>query len=332
MSADAKLANLPVAKVRLSEINPRKSFPEEQEAELVLSVQQHGILQPIVVREVGDFFVVVAGERRFRAAIKLQLSHVPAVIRDLTDLEALEVAVLENLQRQDVPALEEAEGFRALIERGAFTVDTLAQRLGKSRALVYQRLSLLQLAPEVSEAVGQGFVPASVASLVAGKNPEDQRQILKEALISTNGAKVSARQFKAVLESRDKALQDAEQAEAAKWEAERKVREEKWNAEHKKREAENAKRAKEFRKQWRETVAKLTPKVKRLDAWEIVRRCFASGHFENIANFKLSPTDRADVLFSFGDLLEPKPKKTGRTAKPAKARHDAEQFELEGVK
>lgn len=332
MSADTRLANLPVAKVRLSETNPRKSFPEEEEAELVASVAQHGIVQPIVVREVGEFFVIVAGERRFRAAIKLQLSHVPAVIRELTDLEALEIAVLENLQRKDVPALEEADGFRALIERGAYTVDTLAQRLGKSRALVYQRLSLLDLAPEFYEAVGQGFIPASVASLAASKPPEEQRQILKEALISTDGAKVSARQFKAVLESRAKALQDAQQAEAAQWEAQRKDREQKWKLVEKQREAEKIKRGKELRKQWRETVAKLTPKLKRLDPWEIVRRCLAGAHFQAVENFKLSPTDRNDVLESFGDLLEPKPKKAGRTAKPAKARHDVEQFELEAVK
>ncbi len=147
--------------------NPRRIFNDSDLRELAFSLEQVGVLQPLIVRRVGEAFELVAGERRLRAAKLARLAEVPCLVRDLTDAQALEVAILENLQRQDISALDEAEGFRRLIEAGQFTPDTLAAKLSKSREHVYGRLRLCHLATAVVEALASGEIEPSVAGLLA---------------------------------------------------------------------------------------------------------------------------------------------------------------------
>jgi ParB family chromosome partitioning protein len=146
-----------VERVQASPHNPRKRFEEGPLRELAESIRTHGVLQPLVVRPLGEGWEVVAGERRWRAAKLAGIGEVPVVVRELNDVQAAEVQILENLQREDIAPMEEAAGFKRLIDLGAYTPDTLAERLGKSRSHVYGRLRLLKVTPEVQEAGAQGL-------------------------------------------------------------------------------------------------------------------------------------------------------------------------------
>lgn len=149
-----------------SALNPRKSFDAERLAELADSIRTKGVLQPIVARPNADGFEIVCGARRFRAAKSAGLTELPTIVRELTDTEVLEVAVIENLQRADVHPLEEAEGYEKLLELG-HNVDDLAAKVGKSRAYVYARMKLCALAPKAREAFYDGKLNPSTALLVA---------------------------------------------------------------------------------------------------------------------------------------------------------------------
>src|SRR5262249_44076276 len=143
---------IPVTQVEANPYQPRVLFDPEKMADLVASVQEHGILQPVLVRRVGpDRYQLVAGERRFRAAQKAGLSSIPAVVKECTEREQLEMAVVENLQREDIGVLEAARAYRRLIDEFAMTQDTVSQRVGKSRSAVANTLRLLKLPEEVQE-------------------------------------------------------------------------------------------------------------------------------------------------------------------------------------
>jgi ParB/RepB/Spo0J family partition protein len=163
--------HLPVAAIVASKTNPRKTFTPAALEELTNSVRTHGVLQPIVVRPLAKpdglaAWELVAGERRWRAAKAAGLEVMPAVVHNLTDVEALEVQVVENLQREGLHELEEAEGYEALGKVGR-TVDEIATKVGKSRGYVYMRLKLLALGPDARKAFREGKIPATVAVLLA---------------------------------------------------------------------------------------------------------------------------------------------------------------------
>ena len=170
------VAPLPLDRLRPSPTNPRRRFDRAAMDELTESVRQHGIFQPILVRPIdAEDFEIVAGERRFRAAKAVGLGSIPAIVRPLQDQEAIELQVLENLQREDLDPLEEADGYDALVKRGIHTVDSLAARVGKSRSYVYQRLTLARLCPKGRKAMDEGKFSPSVALLVA-RMPETALQ------------------------------------------------------------------------------------------------------------------------------------------------------------
>ncbi|MGE5517620.1 MAG: ParB/RepB/Spo0J family partition protein [Bacteroidota bacterium] len=139
------LRNLATAQLRPGKFQPRRQFEEEAIADLVESVRDKGILQPILVRPIEGGFEIIAGERRWRAAQRAQLHEVPVIIRDFSDKEALEVALVENLQRQDLSPLEEAEGYRRLVDEFSHTQEELAKAVGKSRSHVANMMRLLAL-------------------------------------------------------------------------------------------------------------------------------------------------------------------------------------------
>jgi ParB/RepB/Spo0J family partition protein len=180
---------IPLAKLTPSPLNHRKRFDEVKLDELVGSVRAQGVIQPILARPLsGDKFEVVAGERRFRAAKKAGLADIPAVVRDLTDEQVLELQMIENSQREDVHPLEEAEGYDALLKcrkdpKDPYTIDRLVQKSGKSRGTIYARLKLLALTKEGRQAFYDGTLDSSRALLLARiPLPDLQQKALKEIL------------------------------------------------------------------------------------------------------------------------------------------------------
>ena len=154
-----------------SKTNPRKNFDKAEMAELEASIKQHGLVQPILVRPVGEngkvLFEIVAGERRFRAAKALGLTEIPVIQRELSDTEAREIQVIENLQRSDLHPLEEAEGYEGLMKSSGCSAEEVAARVGKSKPYVYSRLKLLALSKRPRKYFLEGILQVSVAFLLA---------------------------------------------------------------------------------------------------------------------------------------------------------------------
>ncbi len=158
---------LSVALVYESQTNPRRTFDPDKLAELAESIRTHGLIQPITVRPVEDRFEIVAGARRFRATQIAGQESIVAIVRDLTDQQALEVQLIENAQRQDVHPYEEATGYERVLQLPGYDVAAVASKTGKSQSHVYARLALLQLIPEVAEAFQHDRITASHANLLA---------------------------------------------------------------------------------------------------------------------------------------------------------------------
>lgn len=174
--------------IKISEIEPnreqpRKEFDSAALSELADSISQHGVLQPLLLRPiVSGGYRIVAGERRWRAARMAGLSEVPAVVREMTDTEEMLFALIENLQREDLTPLEEARGYRTLIETQGFTQEEVSQTVGKSRPAVTNALRLLNLPEDLQDMLEQGEITAGHArTLLSFKTPEDMRKGAQKA-------------------------------------------------------------------------------------------------------------------------------------------------------
>ncbi|MDD2202770.1 MAG: ParB/RepB/Spo0J family partition protein [Bacilli bacterium] len=162
---------------------PRLQFDEKSLNELADSIKQHGIIQPLVVRKLGDKYEIIAGERRFKAAQIAGLQKVPAVIMNLDDKQSAEVAVIENIQRKDLTALEEAESYKKLLDKGYLTQEQLANRMGKTQSTVSNKLRLLGLDEEVKMALlNEKISERHARSLLTLKTPEEQKQMLNNII------------------------------------------------------------------------------------------------------------------------------------------------------
>ena len=163
---------VPVDQLHASGLNPRKAFREDELMELADSIRQKGLVQPIIVRadSVGGGFEIVAGERRWRAAQIAGLHAVPVIVRDLNDQELLEFAIIENVQRADLNAIEEATGYRDLVERFGYTQDRLAEIIGKSRSHLANTMRLLKLPETVQAMVQNGQLTAGHARALVGRD------------------------------------------------------------------------------------------------------------------------------------------------------------------
>ncbi len=162
------LVEIPVADITPNPNQPRVHFDEETLGELAASIAQMGVLQPVLLRRAGDKFQLIAGERRWRAARRAGLATVPAVVRTTDDVRAVEQALVENLHRQDLTALEEAAAYQQLIEDFGLTHDEVAQRVGKSRSAVTNPLRLLGLPPAVQHLLADGKLSAGHARALLG--------------------------------------------------------------------------------------------------------------------------------------------------------------------
>jgi ParB family transcriptional regulator, chromosome partitioning protein len=170
----------PIEKLKPNPRNPRRHFTDRQLEELAASVKERGIIQPIVVREAGDDYEIVAGERRWRAAQRAGLHDVPIAIVDATDVESLEYAIIENVQRADLNPIEEAAGYVALMEQCNRTQEQVAQIVGKSRPYVANFVRLLKLPEKVKELVRAGKLSAGHARLLVGHS---QAELLAEMAV-----------------------------------------------------------------------------------------------------------------------------------------------------
>lgn len=155
-----------IHEVRPNLRQPRKEFDDDAIAELSLSIKEKGVLQPLIVRRVGTGYEIIAGERRWRAAQKAGVTKVPIIIKEATDSEALELALIENLQRQDLNPIEEAGGYRRLIEDFGLTHEEVAARIGKDRSTITNQLRLLKLPEEAQRALVEGEITAGHARAI----------------------------------------------------------------------------------------------------------------------------------------------------------------------
>ncbi len=181
---------IPVARIRANPYQPRKRIDDEALRGLADSIAEHGVIQPIVVTETLDGYRLVAGERRLRAAQLAGLEQIPAVVRQLADPEQLEIALVENLQRADLDAIEEAHAYRQLIEEFGFTQESVASRVGRARSTVANTLRLLELDASVQAAIADGRLSEGHGRALVGLDPEIQARLLDSIV----GQQLSVRQ------------------------------------------------------------------------------------------------------------------------------------------
>ena len=196
------LRRVPIEFLRPNPRNPRKSFDEQELADLAQSVKEKGIVQPVLVRTAKgaiNQYEIIAGERRWRAAQRAGLHEVPVIVQDVTDKEALELAIIENVQRADLNALEEAHGYEQLIAEFAYTQQDLAQVIGKSRSHVANTLRLMKLPEKVRNFVAEGKLTAGHArALVGCDDPEGLAQKIVDEGLTVRDAEALAQAPKPV--------------------------------------------------------------------------------------------------------------------------------------
>lgn len=178
------LKTLPIERVHPNRGQPRKHFDPDHLAELSSSIKARGVLQPIVVRRLGEGYEIVAGERRWRASQLAGLHEIPAIIKDFADTDVLQVALIENVQRQDLDPLEEAEAYQRLINEHQLTQDEVAQAVGKNRATIANALRLLRLPDQVLGMLADGRLTAGHARAVMQLEDDGAKQKLAEEIVA----------------------------------------------------------------------------------------------------------------------------------------------------
>ena len=182
-TSESEVAEVPIQEVVTSPLQPRGEIPEANLEELVESIRAHGVIQPLITRRVNGKYELIAGERRWRASQKLGLATVPGIQRKATDREVLEMALVENLQRQDLNAIEEANGYVKLAKEFDMKQDEIAKRVGKSRATVANSMRLLDLQKEVQKFVADGLITVGHAKAILGiKVKRDQRTVADQVM------------------------------------------------------------------------------------------------------------------------------------------------------
>ena len=183
--ADARerVDQVPLTQIRPCPLQPRKDFPEVALRELADSIKEQGIVQPLIVRSRGDTFELIAGERRWRAAQILGLDSVPVIVRQADDRVVLELALIENLQRENLNPIEEAHGYAQLIDQFQLKQEDVASKVGKSRVVVANALRLLKLAPEIQAFVRDGRLSVGHAKVILGLTRAEEQKLAAERVI-----------------------------------------------------------------------------------------------------------------------------------------------------
>lgn len=188
----------PIGDIRPNRYQPRKDFTEEELESLKESVREQGVIQPLLVRSLEDCYELIAGERRLRAAKDTSLTHVPVFIKDLTDEQLLEVSIIENVQRQDLNPLEEAEAYYRLITEFHYTQDTVSKKIGKNRSTIANFLRLRSLPEPVKQSLLAGEISTGHARAILGAGGEKEQLHVLEAVQSKN---LSVRQTEKLVNS-----------------------------------------------------------------------------------------------------------------------------------
>ncbi len=194
---------VPIGNVVSSPMQPRKTFRDEHLHELMESIREHGLIQPLIVRKVHGKMELIAGERRFRASQKLGLTEVAVIVREASDRDVLEMALIENLQREDLNPMEEAEAYCRLAKEFNMKQEDIAQRVGKNRATVANSMRLIDLAPEVKSLLAQGRLTTGHAKAILGLRDHALQNLVADQVVRGNlTVRQTERQVHAELEGK----------------------------------------------------------------------------------------------------------------------------------
>lgn len=215
-SSDHKdITKVPLRNIQPNPYQPRTEFDEERLTELAESIKQQGVIQPLIVEKDRDIYTIIAGERRFRAARMAGLSEVPVILRKFTEDEKLEIALIENIQREDLNPIEEAKGYRLLMERNNLSQESLAKKIGKKRSTVANALRLLKLPEDMQAAIVNGELSSGHArAILSVINPADQRILFNRIInehLSVREAERQAAGFNKGMRSSEKERDKASQ-------------------------------------------------------------------------------------------------------------------------
>ena len=189
-----QVQQVPLARIVPSPLQPRREFAREALEELVDSIRQRGIIQPLIVRPVRDNYELIAGERRWRAAKQVGLNEAPVIVRQASDLEVLELSLIENLQRADLNPIEEAHAYARLANEFGMHQEEIAQKVGKSRTSVANSMRLLDLDPQIQTWVVQNLLSVGHAKVLLGlKSQEDQRMMAEKILRQSSTVRTTER-------------------------------------------------------------------------------------------------------------------------------------------
>ncbi len=178
-----KFKKIDLSKIKANPYQPRKTFDDDRLSDLAMSIQTHGVLQPIVLRQTVQGYYIVVGERRFRASQLAGLTEIPAIIKELSDSDMMELAIIENLQREDLNAIEEAESYQRLMNDLGLTQQKVAERLGKSRPYIANMLRLLNLPKDISNQVKEGALSSAHGRTLLGiKDVTMMKKISQQAI------------------------------------------------------------------------------------------------------------------------------------------------------
>ena len=177
-----QIQDLPLARIHPNRFQPRHAFSSESINELAQTLREEGLLQPIIVREDGEEYEIIAGERRFRAAQSLGWEKIPAIVNNLSDQQTASLALIENLQREDLNPIDEATAYENLMELNSLTQAQLARDIGKSQSYVANKLRLLKLDPQIQEALASGAITARHGRALLALSSDQQKQALEQIL------------------------------------------------------------------------------------------------------------------------------------------------------
>lgn len=178
------VVDLKITDVEPNERQPRKAFDDQALTDLSESIKEHGVVQPIIVRKIGNSYQIIAGERRWRASRLAGKKTIPAIIKECSNLEVMELALIENLQREDLNSIEEALAYKSLIEEYNMTQDEISKQIGKSRPAIANSLRLLQLPQEIKEMIAQGKITQGHARALLAIEGEKKQLDIAEKIIN----------------------------------------------------------------------------------------------------------------------------------------------------
>lgn len=183
-TATAVKAEVPLDRIQVNPHQPRKAFDQDELSAMSATVKSHGILQPLVVRQVGDQYQIVAGERRYRAAQQAGLAAVPVRIVDFNDQEVVEAALIENIHRTDLNPIEKAQGFKDYLDRFNLNHEQLAQRLGLARSTITNLVNLLDLPPEIQDGLRVNHISEAHAKILKGIKDRDRQMSMYKQVVA----------------------------------------------------------------------------------------------------------------------------------------------------